>query len=423
MLTIQSDRNPLLCEEPTPLSFERLRVAPTDEGLTVLILARDDAFVLEGTLQALNQLLGREDHVQVVADHCLDGTARVAREAGATVHVRSHGNPDGKGAALRWWLDQTRNRSRSDEIILVLDADSQVAPDFLETIRRHFKAGAMVVQARVEPLVLSPSPVARLAAFSEIVEQRVNDALRNRLGWSVRLRGTGMAFRRDLLDRYSRPLHTLVEDVELTILLGAAGVHIVQAGDTYVVDPKPVNPAGAMRQRARWLRGQFQVVQAYSRPIAALLARGLSGWSLLSSVLIKPKTLILPAKAALTGAACLASSLLGGPLWICLAGLGALSILIDGAVYLYGLRFVPDRAATLRALALAPLYLAMWLRSFALSRVSGNSWLRSRPVRIEVGSQGLKGPVPGSTAVELGLGLRLTPSVPAWQPSVGEGGD
>jgi len=43
------------------------------------------------------------------------------------------------------------------------------------------------------------------------------------------------------------------------------------------------------------------------------------------------------------------------------------------------LRYVSDKKETLKALALAPAYLLLWLKSLALSVVSGNGWLRARP--------------------------------------------
>jgi|GEM_PF-445172 cellulose synthase/poly-beta-1,6-N-acetylglucosamine synthase-like glycosyltransferase len=350
------------------------------ESIQVVILARDEAGVLAGTIRALMIQMDPADQVHVVADHCRDRTAQIASREGARVHIRRDGGPAGKGQALRWWLQKTHRHASGDEIIVVLDADSRVAPNFFDTIRQRMVEGQEVVQCRVEPIVHSDSPVSHLAAFSETVEQRVNDALRAHLGWPVRLRGTGMAFRRHILERICQSLQTLVEDVELTVQLGAMGVPIHFAPETYVADPKPNDQKGAMRQRARWLKGQLQVVRAYLPQILRLAARGPQGWSLLSAVLLKPKALILPLKAALTAVAWLAAGMLGGWLWLP-ALLGALSLAFDVGVLFYGVRFTSDRPQALRCLAQSPLYLAMWIQSLALSAISGNEWHRVRPVQ------------------------------------------
>jgi cellulose synthase/poly-beta-1,6-N-acetylglucosamine synthase-like glycosyltransferase len=352
-------------------------------GIKVVILARNEEAVIGSSLRALSYTIGPDEEVHVVADHCQDQTERVARDAGAVVHVRRAGGAAGKGHALRWWLNQTRAAGSPDDMIAVLDADSLVAPNFFESVRARMQRGETVIQTRVEPIVRSMTPVTLVAAYSEIVEQRVNDAFRSWVKWPVRLRGTGMVIQRRILDEICPHLHTLVEDVELTILTSEQGIPIHFAAETYVADPKPNDQDGAVRQRARWMRGQKQVLSSYLPQILRLLARGFPGWSLLSSVLLKPKTLIIPIKAMLTVSAWIAALTLGGVFWGILAGIGTLELLKDAAVFLYGLRFVQDRRETIRALALAFVYLMMWLRSMVLSSSSGNVWLRVRPLKID----------------------------------------
>lgn len=358
--------------------------AHAKEGIHVLIMARDEAPTIRGTLRALMMHLGPEDEVHIVADHCRDETARIAYEAGATVHVRANGGPAGKGQALKWWLEETREGATADQMIVVLDADSIVAPNFFESIHQRMARGEKVIQTRVEPVVWSSSPIAQLAAFSETTEQRVNDAFRSRLGWPVRLRGTGMAFRREILEKICASLSTLVEDVELTLQLGAAGEPIHFASETYVADPKPMDREGAVKQRARWVKGQWQVVRSYSAEIFKLLARGPAGWSLISSVLIKPKTLLIPLKGILAAITAMGAFALGGVFWALFAGLTMLSLLVDLGTLLYGVRFAPNRKEAVRLLLIAPIYLTMWFRSLALSSVSGTVWHRVRPVSLDV---------------------------------------
>ncbi len=45
-----------------------------------------------------------------------------------------------------------------------------------------------------------------------------------------------------------------------------------------------------------------------------------------------------------------------------------------------GLACVPDKVGTLKALALSPLYLAVWAKGAALALASGEAWLRARPI-------------------------------------------
>jgi cellulose synthase/poly-beta-1,6-N-acetylglucosamine synthase-like glycosyltransferase len=394
-------------------------VPKTEETIHVVILARNEASIIGGTLLALTISLGSMDQIHVVADHCRDATAHIAKKAGANVYVRDNGGPAGKGEALKWWLKETRGVSSPEDIIVVLDADSLVAPNFFDSIRKRMSEGQKVIQTRVEPVVRTSSPVARLAAYSETTEQRVNDAFRSMMGWPVRLRGTGMAFRRGLLEQICSSLSTFVEDVEMTLQLGAKNVPIHFAHETYVADPKPNDQNGAVRQRARWMRGQFQVLKAYFTQILRLLARGPAGWSLLSSVLLKPKTLLIPLKALLTALAWIGALLWTAPILIALASLGTFSLFVDGGTFLYGLRFASNRREALFTLTIAPIYIIVWAKSLALSAVSGSVWHRVRPVSPEV----LLSEISFISTLERYFKINQQPANMIVQPVIADSGD
>jgi hypothetical protein len=99
---------------------------------------------------------------------------------------------------------------------------------------------------------------------------------------------------------------------------------------------------------------------------------------------LKPKTLLIPLKGLMTFLAWIASFLWTDPVWIGVAALGTLALFIDAGTFLYGLRFTPNRREALFTLAIAPIYLMVWIRSLALSAVSGTVWHRVRPVNHEI---------------------------------------
>ena len=82
----------------------------------VVIPARDEAGRIEATVRAARALRGAGE-VVVVADVSTDGTAALARAAGARVLVRAR--PAGKGAALQAGVA----RSRPADVYLFLDGD------------------------------------------------------------------------------------------------------------------------------------------------------------------------------------------------------------------------------------------------------------------------------------------------------------
>jgi cellulose synthase/poly-beta-1,6-N-acetylglucosamine synthase-like glycosyltransferase len=366
-----------------------MRRVPTDSNTTspagtaacdlaVVILAKDEANFLSETLRRVLHQLRPADQVHVVADGCRDDTAGVARRAGARVFERPARGPQGKGAALAWWLRQTHAGAPADQVVIVLDADSLLLPDCIDRLRSAMENGSAAAQAQIVPGLSSDSPIALLAALSEIAEQLVGDTWRTWLGWPVRLRGTGMAIRRSLLELLAPRLVTTIEDAELSLLVAARGLQTRWVGQAMVLDPKPDNARYAAQQRARWLKGQLQLVAAQPAALARTLALGPAGWSLVASVLLKPKAFMLPVGALACAMAWGASATSIGyavPALVLLAWL-----LLNAVSLVVAVAWSDAPLRAVRALLLSPLYLVMWLRSAVLAARSTNSWPRARPL-------------------------------------------
>ena len=338
------------------------------------IPAHNEAGTLGDTLRHLS---GRADATFVIADNCTDATAEVARAAGARVYERREG-PSGKGAALAWFAEVAAEELRAFDLVVILDADSRLADGFVPAMAEVFAQGAVAAQGFVCPVGADRSPTSALAAYSELLSQQIGDKIRARLGWTVPLRGTGMAFRPDLLRQAVERLRTQVEDVEMSLWLGRCGVRVHFVPGAVVYDPKPTGAGKAVRQRARWLYGQGQVWRRYWRDILWLaLLGGPSAWALLWALLAKPKTLLLVVKAALLVAFLLMPF---EPTWlrVLLLGAAGLAVAVDVAYLMLGLLVVEDRRLYARALLLSPLYLAMWLWSVGLAPLSRRKWLRAR---------------------------------------------
>jgi len=347
-------------------------------GFVVLILAKDEARVVSDTVADAVAHAGACGQVHVVADGCRDATASLARAAGARVFERAASGEQGKGAALKWWLRRTHAGSPTGQVVILLDADSRMEPGCIPALRAALESGAAAAQARIVPVLESDSPIALLAALSEIAEQRIGDALRTRLGWPVRLRGTGMAMRRGLLESIAPGLKTSVEDAELTLQVAGHGLSSRWVDSAGVRDPKPANARYAEQQRARWLQGQLQLLRAQPEALMATFRRGLPGWSVLSSVLLKPRAFILPLG---TGMAALLWSLATAwPWWMAAAVPLTLWLAWNAAVVLAAVAWTEHPHRTLRALIVSPAYVLLWVTSAVLALRSSEPWLRARPV-------------------------------------------
>jgi cellulose synthase/poly-beta-1,6-N-acetylglucosamine synthase-like glycosyltransferase len=347
------------------LAIASLEVA---KSVAVLILAHDEASVIESAVRSVCSVLDPQDAVYVIADNCRDATADRAALAGAYVRERLSGGPDGKGAALKWFVDQAGELLERYDLAVILDADNQVPPGFMRDIKATYQ-GEGIMQCFVQPVGYQGSPLSTLIALSEIHEQKTIDDIRSRFGWSVRLRGTGMVMTPGLLKVVANLIDTEVEDIALSLLYGGRGIRVQRNVQICVYDPKPRESTLASRQRARWFRGQWVALWHYRREVLVLVGRGLSGWSLLSSLFLKPRWLMDLILLLLA----LASARIS---WL-LTALFLARVLFDLACLGWTILSSEDRKGFLKAILHVPAFIFMWVRSFLLA-FHKSPWQRAR---------------------------------------------
>jgi cellulose synthase/poly-beta-1,6-N-acetylglucosamine synthase-like glycosyltransferase len=206
---------------PRPGRHERVR-------FLTLVPAHNEERVIGRCLEAIEADRRPGEPILVVADRCTDATADVARSFGALVLERGADAPPGRAAARQAGLEHARHLPW--DAVLMLDADSVIHPGFFRACERALASGAEAVQARSEG---KPGPTlteqAALAAFT--LQGVTLPRGRERLGLSVRLRGTGMAIRRRvaLAHRFRAPAS---EDLYFTLdllLEGVRGRHVDEA--------------------------------------------------------------------------------------------------------------------------------------------------------------------------------------------------
>ena len=82
-------------------------------------------------MESLARQSRRPDRVVVVADNCADATVAVAEAHGVEV-VETAGNTEKKAGALNQQLARLLPHTAHRDVLLVMDADSTLSPDFLE---------------------------------------------------------------------------------------------------------------------------------------------------------------------------------------------------------------------------------------------------------------------------------------------------
>ncbi len=232
----------------------------------IAIPAHDEASVIAGTVNRLRSLDYPAElfAIHIVADHCSDDTAMLARQAGATVHERDDGPRSGKGVALAWLFE--RVLTDPYDAVVVFDSDTQVQADFLRVMDARLAQGVQVVQG--QHIIRNPQsgwfPALTWAMF--LIDNRIQNLGRSNLGWSAKNMGDSICFRADILRRLGWG-EGLTEDFQLRQRLLLAGIRISYEPSAKGYGEAPRTWAQARAQRARWLRG----VQVASRQLGGQL--------------------------------------------------------------------------------------------------------------------------------------------------------
>lgn len=249
--------------------------------IDVLIPAHNEELLLPRLLDSLKQqtrpdLLGT---VLVVADHCSDSTATLARNAGVSVLERTSG-PRGKPAAVREGLAHLNTLAPAappspdaTSAVLLLDADCVCSANLVESMAAELAGEHAVCQAAYA----LESPSGEALQESVGLGMALKNVLRprglHRLGLPCQLMGTGMLFRRDVLGRITFEDH-LIEDVRMFHTLLDAGIHPQFVPQAQVTSPTPPDRASLTKQRLRWEGGQAHTWTAVTALAWRLLLRG-----------------------------------------------------------------------------------------------------------------------------------------------------
>ncbi len=222
----------------------------------IVVPAHDEEPVLGATLSAVaaSKYPSGSVSVLVVADNCTDRTTAVAREHGAACVERVDAVRRGKGYALAHAIPQAL--ADGPDAVLILDADCRLEPGALGALAAELAAGADAVQAAVTMGDPDAGPAGVVMAVGSAIENGVQAGL-SRCGGTVRLRGTGMAFRREVLDRYPWQTFGLAEDAEYGAVLRKAGVRVRFVPDAVVRNAPPAGVADLCKQRERWRAALF----------------------------------------------------------------------------------------------------------------------------------------------------------------------
>ncbi len=350
----------------------------------VIVPALNESQVIQATLDNLGREIDYPKEyyeVIVIADNCTDDTAKIARAAGVKCLERNDNQHRGKGWALDWAFRQFL--SQPYDAYLVVDADCRMDSHSLAAINCALESGQRVLQLNYKADNPDSSPISYAACVANYLENQFYHAPKSRLGLSVFLRGTGMAFHQSILKEIPWDASSIVEDLEYSLQLIRKRITTKYIVGAAVKSPFPESVQAFKVQRSRWTGGGAKITksrfydllcESVRKQNALLVDAAISLWLQSRSAIVVYAVAMFTVCAVnwLIAASFFSSALF----WLQVGVIGCM--LTYGLIGVLGLGLTPRRLGFLFQI---PVICANWLfisaKSWRESSASQQEWIRS----------------------------------------------
>jgi cellulose synthase/poly-beta-1,6-N-acetylglucosamine synthase-like glycosyltransferase len=249
--------------------------------LTVLVPAHNESLTIAATLESLWGQTRPPDRVVVVADNCTDDTADIARRHGAEVFT-TQDNTEKKAGGLNQVLTEMLAEIDSSDVAMVMDADSIIVPEFLQTAMGRLEADPDLIS--VGGVFYGEQGAGLVGQLQRNEYTRYQRKIARRRGRVFVLTGTASLFRAYALkavadsrghlipgdpDRVYDTL-AMTEDNEMTLALKSLGARMISPMQCRVFTELMPTWRALWRQRMRWQRGALENIGAYGLTRATL---------------------------------------------------------------------------------------------------------------------------------------------------------
>ena len=228
----------------------------------VIVPAHNEEDGIAGTIASIQGCNYDQDLLKIIvlADNCTDNTAATAKEAGVLCLERTNPDQRGKGQALDWFLKTQKEHYEDLDGLSFVDADVICDPDLFRELSASLShPDVQVVQGfngAANPLTNWRTALVA-AAFNVFNHLRM--AANNKLFGTAMLKGLGMAFETSVLSKYGWPAHSVIEDVEFSLLLLDENIDIHYNPAAIITSEMASTKTQADGQRSRWEGGRFRL--------------------------------------------------------------------------------------------------------------------------------------------------------------------
>jgi cellulose synthase/poly-beta-1,6-N-acetylglucosamine synthase-like glycosyltransferase len=225
-------------------------------SLTVLIPAFNEEKVLRRTVEAVLASEYPRKEVIVIDDGSIDKTYRIAqgfKDCGVKVIPRPNG---GKAIALNHGI-----KFAQGEIVVVVDADSQITRDTLAEVVQPFRNPDVAAVAGNIKVLNRMNWLTKCQALEYIASINLYRRALDVFGSVSVVPGALGAYRRDILESGGfYDADTLVEDFDVTMKALKTGYTVQACNRAVSYTEAPQTVGDFIKQRLRWYRGNFQAL-------------------------------------------------------------------------------------------------------------------------------------------------------------------
>lgn len=253
--------------------FKPTEIKAPANRFAVLVAAHNEEEVIGQICENLQNLDYPKEmyDVYVICDNCSDGTATEVRKTGVTAMERNDPSQKGKGYGLEWMfarLWEMEERGITYDAVVMFDADNLVSKDFLSIVNSKLLDGHEVVQGYLDSKNPDDTWVTKSYSFAYWSTNRIYQLVREHLGLSAQLGGTGVTVSTKVLKDIGWGATSLTEDLEFTQrYILKTGKRVAWAHDAKLYDEKPLGFMQSFRQRIRWMQGHFDCMTRYTIPL------------------------------------------------------------------------------------------------------------------------------------------------------------
>lgn len=242
-----------------PLSGNHTVSDPKTRFVLLVPAYKEDCVIINTVQNVLQQQYDKQlFDIVVIADQLQASTLTKLRKLPTQV-IEVKFEKSTKAKAINFAIQQLKAQY---DMVVVLDADNHIAPDFLQKINCAFQQGHLVVQAH-RTAKNQEGNMAQLDAISEELNNAIFRKGQQVLGLPTSLIGSGMAMAYQLHHTHMREINAIGgfdKELELSILKDSTlpQKKIVYLNDALVYDEKVANIQVFKKQRTRWFSSQVK---------------------------------------------------------------------------------------------------------------------------------------------------------------------